>query len=215
MEKMGVGEDLRALANSIIDSYELRVRTVSTLINQAYQLLKSFQTEIEDMIAGLRDNLAGAESLRKKDFDHMISDVIERRRQREEEAEQTLKSFQEEEGEMISRLREIILRGNSSSLEDNIKAIKEDIFKRQKEREKKIIKTLQCFQIEQEELRVALKKLLSKGEGVKIKDLRIVLNSLRTRQSDRDAELIKMLEEFEVVRGKVQTQWQTVERVSG
>lgn len=212
---MGVGEDLRALANSIIDSYELRVRTVSTLINQAYQLLKSFQTEIEDMIAGLRDNLAGAESLRKKDFDHMISDVIERRRQREEEAEQTLKSFQEEEGEMISRLREIILRGNSSSLEDNIKAIKEDIFKRQKEREKKIIKTLQCFQIEQEELRVALKKLLSKGEGVKIKDLRIVLNSLRTRQSDRDAELIKMLEEFEVVRGKVQTQWQTVERVSG
>jgi len=212
---MGVGEDLRALANSIIDSYELRVRTVSTLINQAYQLLKSFQTEIEDMIAGLRDNLAGAESLRKKDFDHMISDVIERRQQREEEAEQTLKSFQEEEGEMISRLREIILRGNSSSLEDNIKAIKEDIFKRQKEREKKIIKTLQCFQIEQEELRVALKKLLSKGEGVKIKDLRIVLNSLRTRQSDRDAELIKMLEEFEIVRGKVQTQWQAVSRVNG
>ena len=211
---MGVGEDLRALANSIIDSYELRVRTVSTLINQAYQLLKSFQIEIENMIAGLRDNLARAESLRKKDFDQMISDVIERRRQREEEAGETLKRFQEEEGEMISRLREIILRGNSSSLED-IKAIKEDIFKRQKERENKIIKTLQCFQIEQEELRVALKKLLSKGEGVKIKDLRITLRSLRTRQSDRDAELIKMLEEFEVVRGKVQTQWQTVERVSG
>jgi len=212
---MGVGEDLRALANSIIDSYELRVRTVSALINQAYQLLKSFETEIEDMIAGLRDNLAGVESLRKKDFDHMISDVIERRRQREEEAEQTLKRFREEEGEMISRLREIVLRGNSSSLEDNIKAIKEDIFKRQKEREKKIITTLQCFQIEQEELRVALKKLLSKGEGLKIKDLRIMLRSLRTRQSDRDAELIKMLEEFEVVRGKVQTQWQAVSRVSG
>jgi len=211
---MGVGEDLRALANSIIDSYELRVRTVSTLINQAYQLLKSFQIEIENMIAGLRDNLARAESLRKKDFDQMISDVIERRRQREEEAGETLKRFQEEEGEMISRLREIILRGNSSSLED-IKAIKEDIFKRQKERENKIIKTLQCFQIEQEELRVALKKLLSKGERVKIKDLRIMLKSLSTRQIDRDTELIKMLEEFEVVRGRVQTQWQAVSRVSG
>ena len=210
---MGVGEDLRALANSIIDSYELRVRTVSTLINQAYQLLKSFQTEIEDMIAGLRDNLAGAESLRKKDFDHMISDVIERRRQREEEAEQTLNRFREEEGEMVSRLREIVLRGNSSSLED-IKAIKEDIFKRQKEREKKIIKTLQCFQIEQEELKVALKKLLSKGEGVKIKDLRIVLNSLRTRQNDRDAELTSMLDDFELIRDRVKTQWQSVSRVS-
>jgi len=84
---VGTGEDLRALANSIIDSYEMRVRTVNGLMDQAYSFLKSFQMELEDMIARLRDNLAKAESLRKKDFDRMIGDVIERRHESEEEGQ--------------------------------------------------------------------------------------------------------------------------------
>ena len=210
---MVTGENLRDLANSIIDSYEMRVSTVSTLMNQAYNFLKSFQTELEDMIFRLRDNLAKAESLRKKDFDRMISDIIEGRRVNKEEARQGLKLFQEQEEEMITRLRKIILNGKGSSVED-INVIKDDISGRQKEREKSIIKALKCFQIEQEELMTALKNLLSKGEEVKLKDFRIMLKSLRAQQGDRDEDLIKMLDEFEVVRDKVQTQWQTVARVS-
>jgi len=144
----------------------------------------------------------------------MITDIIERRHVKEEEVKQGLKLFQEQEEEMISRLRKIILNGKGSSVED-IKAIKDDISGRQKEREKNIIKALKCFQIEQEELKAALQNLLSKGEGLKFKDFRIMLKSLRAQQSDRDAELIKILDEFDVVRDKVQTQWQTVARVSG
>jgi translation initiation factor 1 (eIF-1/SUI1) len=210
---MKAREDLRELANSIIDSYEMRVSTVSTLMNQAYHFLNSFQTEFEDMIIRVRDNLAKAESLRKKDFDRMISDIIEGRRVNKEEARQGLKLFQEQEEEMITRLRKIILNGKGSSVED-INVIKDDISGRQKEREKSIIKALKCFQIEQEELMTALKNLLSKGEEVKLKDFRIMLKSLGAQQGDRDEDLIKMLDEFEVVRDKVQTQWQTVARVS-
>jgi len=210
---MDAREDFRELANSIIDSYEMRVSTVSTLMNQAYHFLNSFQTEFEDMIIRVRDNLAKAESLRKKDFDRMISDIIEGRRVNKEEARQGLKLFQEQEEEMISRLRKIILNGKGSSVED-INAIKDDISGRQKEREKSIIKALKCFQIEQEELKAALKNLLSKGGEVKLKDFRIMLKSLRAQQGDRDEDLIKMLDEFDVVRDKVQTQWQTVSRVS-
>ena len=168
---MQAGEELRALANSIIDSYEVRVSTVNTLMAQANNILKAFQIELEEMIFLLRDNLAKSESLRKKDFEHMIKDIIECRMLREQEAEQSFKLFQEEEGEMIARLRDIILNGNSSSPND-IETIREDILKRQKMREKKIVKSLRCFQIEQEELRIALKKLLSKGENVKIRDFK-------------------------------------------
>jgi hypothetical protein len=144
----------------------------------------------------------------------MISDVIERRRQSEQEVEQSLKLFQEQEEEMISRLREITLKGNRSGLED-IEAIRGDILRRQKEREKMIIRALKRFHIEQEELRVALKNLLSKGERVRIKDFRTMLQSIKAQESDRDAELAKMLDDFEVVRDRVQTQWQAVSRVSG
>lgn len=211
---MEVDNDLKVLANGIIDSYEIRVNTINALMAQANQILKGFQTEIEEMIARLRENLAKTENLRKKDFDRMFSDVIERRRQREDETEKSLKRFQEEEVEMINCLRKIILSGNSSTRKD-IETIKNDISKRQKEREKRIIKTLKGFQIEQEEFRFALKKLLSKGESVKIKGLRAMLRSLRARQSDDDTDLINMIEEFDIVRNKVQTQWQAVSRASG
>lgn len=211
---MGTGDDLRTLADSILDSYEMRVRTVNGLMDQAYRFLKGFQMEVEEMTVQVRDNLARAESLRKKDFDRMISDIMERRRHREQEAEQGLRLFREQEEEMIARLRKIILEGKRSSLED-IKLIKEDISRRQKERERKIIQALKQFQIEEEELRVALKKLLSKGEGVKVKDFKVMLRTLRAQQSERDAELSRMLEEFDAVRDRVQTQWQTVARVSG
>ena len=208
---MGTGEDLRALANSIIDSYEMRVSTVNGLMDQAYHFLKSFQMELEDMIVRLRNNLAKAESLRKKDFDRMIKDVIERRLQTEQEAKQSLKLFRKEEEEIIGRLREIVLGGSSSSLED-MDAIKEDISLRQKEREKNIIRALKRLQIEQEELRVALKNLLAKEEAVKVKDVRIMINSLRAQQSDRDAELTRMFDDFDMVRTRVRNQWQSVAR---
>lgn len=210
---MTVGNDLRVLANSIIDSYEVRVNTVGVLMNQANQLLRSFQSEIEDMTASLRDNLAKSESLRKKDFDSMMSSIAQCRRQTEEEAEENLKRFRVEEEEMISRLRAIVLNGNRPNLND-IESIREDIMKRQKEREKKIIRALKRFQVEQEDIRVALKNLLLKGENIKIKDLKIMLKSLSVQQSDRDAEMVSILEGFEVAREKVQTQWQEVSRVS-
>jgi len=208
---VGTGEDLRALANSIIDSYEMRVSTVNGLMDQAYHFLKSFQMELEDMIVRLRNNLAKAESLRKKDFDRMIKDVIERRLQTEQEAKQSLKLFRKEEEEIIGRLREIVLGGSSSSLED-MDAIKEDISLRQKEREKNIIRALKRLQIEQEELRVALKNLLAKEEAVKVKDVRIMINSLRAQQSDRDTELTRMFDDFDMVRTRVRNQWQSVAR---
>ena len=210
---MGTGEDLRALANSIIDSYEMRVSTVNGLMDQAYHFLKSFQMELEDMIVRLKDNLAKAESLRKKDFDRMIGDVIERRHATEEEARQGLKIFREEEGEMVGRLRKIVLGGSSSNLQD-MAAIKEDISRRQKEREKNIIKALKRLQVEQEDLRVALKNLLEKGEEIRVKDFRVMIKSLRVQQSDRDADLTKILDDFDVVRTRVQGQWQSVAGVS-
>ena len=40
---MQAGEELRALANSIIDSYEVRVSTVNTLMAQANNILKLFK----------------------------------------------------------------------------------------------------------------------------------------------------------------------------
>jgi len=209
---VGSGEELKALANSIIDSYEMRVRTVNGLMEQAYRFLRSFQMELEDMIVRLRDTLSRAESLRKKDFDRMIGDLIDRQRIQETEAEEVLSHFQKEEMEMIDRLRKIIVSGGHSHLKD-MEVIRDDILKRQKEREAGVIQALKCIQVEQEELKVAIKQLLSKGETVRIKDFKLMLKSLRIQQGGRDNQIGRMLEDLDLARSKVQTQWQTV--VSG
>jgi hypothetical protein len=205
---MGTGEDLKSLASSIIDSYEVRMKTVNGLMEQSYRFLRSFQTELEDMIIRLRDNLAKAESLRKKDFDRMMSDLTERRMSQEKEAENVFSRFQEEEMAMVDRLRKVITSKDGSRLED-MEVIREDILKRQKERETGIIQVLKRIQVEQEELKVALKRLLEKGESVRVRDFKVMLKSLRAQQGVRDNQFGRMLEELAMVRDKVQSQWQT------
>jgi len=205
---MGTGENLKALAYSIIDSYEMRMKTVNGLMEQSYDFLRSFQTELEDMIIRLRDNLAKGESLRKKDFDRMMADLTERRLSREKEAEDVFSRFQEEEMAMVDRLRKVITSGGRSRLED-MEVIREDILNRQKERETGIIEVLKRIQVEQEEMKVALKKLLEKGESVRVRDFKIMLNSLRAQQGVRDNQFGPMLEELAMVRDRVRSQWQT------
>jgi len=205
---VGTGENLRDLANSIIDSYEMRVKTVNGLMEQAYHFLRSFHTELEEMIVQLKENLAKSESLRKKDFDRMMSGLTARRSLREAEAETVFENFQREEKEMIGRLRNVIVSGGRSN-PDDMEIIKEDIQKRQKERETGIVQAMKRIQMEQEELKTALKKLLEKGETVKLKDFKLMLKSLKVQQGVRDNQVGRILEDLDMVRERVQNQWQT------
>jgi translation initiation factor 1 (eIF-1/SUI1) len=206
---VGTGDELKALANSVIDSYEMRVRTVNGLMEQAYGFLRSFQMELEEMIERLRDNLAKGESLRKADFDRMMADLSESRLSHQLIAEDVLSRFQKEEMEMIDRLRKIVISGGRSNLKD-MESIRDDILRRQKERETGVIRALKRVQVEQEELKAAIKRLLSKGEDVKISDFKRMITSLRIQQGDREIQLSRMLEDLDLARSRVQSQWQAV-----
>ena len=199
---------MRDLANSIIDSYEIRVKTVNGLMEQAYHFLGNFHAELEEMIVQLKDNLAKSESLRKKDFDRMMSGLMVGRRSSEEIAEKVFQNFQKEEQEMIRRLRNITVFGGRSN-PDDMKMIKEDILNRQKERETGIVQALKRIQMEQEELKTALKKLLEKGETVKLRDFKLMLRSISIQQGIRDNQVGRLLEDLDMVRERVQSQWQT------
>lgn len=206
---METDQELKTLANSIIDSYEGRVRTVNGLMEQAYGFLRSFQMELEEMIERLRDNLAKGESLRKADFDRMMADLTESRLSHQLIAEDVLSRFQKEEMEMIDRLRKIVISGGRSNLKD-MEVIRDDILRRQKERETGVIQALKRIQVEQEELKAAIKRLLSKGEDVKISDFRLMLKCLRIQQGAQDTQLDGMLEDLDLARINVQSQWQAV-----
>ncbi len=206
---MSAESDVKELAVSIIDSYEMRVSTVTTLMTQANNLLKSFQIEMEDMITQLRDNLAKSESLRKKDFDIMMRTMVDRMREIEQEEQDRFIKFQMEESEMIGRFRRLV-SGESLVVTEDMEALREDVHTRQKERERRVVNGLKQFQIAQEEFRSGVKILLLKGDGVRIKDLKQMLRTIKAHQYFREPEIIAILDSFDAVRNRVQNQWREV-----
>ena len=210
---MGTGEELRRLAEGIIDSYEGRVNTVCALMSQAHEVLVTYRSDLSSMVGAVRSNLAVSQSLRRKDFDAMVGEVLERHHRIEAEAAGHLTQFRLEEEAVIGRLRHIICNGCVTPLEE-VEFIREEILTRQKERELKVIGILKRFQVEQVELKIGLRKLLDKGESVKVKDLKTMLKAIRAQQSETNQTLFAFLDDFDRMRSRVQGQWQQVARLS-
>lgn len=205
-------KDLRIIqifAQGIIDSYEMRVKTVGTLIKETAKLVENLGREQEEMSGQVRDRLAKEGHLRKKDFTAMMESIREERKEKEKEVAEMLEDFHRGEQEMVRLLRKIITGDGETKVED-FKTIKETILANQKEREKKLSECLRSFHLEQEELIAGFKKLLSKNESLKIRDFKDMIKGIRTEQKERQTELGKMLEKFREVQEKVSGQWQRV-----
>jgi len=206
---METAEETKNLIRGIIDSYEMRVKTVGTLMRQTIKLLKNFQRQQEEMAEELKNVLAKTEFLRKKDFDKMVEEIWRKRGERKKNVHKTLESFLREEREMIDELRKLLDPGEPMRIADFM-VLKERILNRQREREKKVSQILKSFHLEQEELSTALRRLLLKGERVKIRDLKDVIRGLRAHRIHKESSIGRVLEELEVVDSEVDTAWQRV-----
>lgn len=75
--------EFKRLIKKIIDSYESKVKMVTSLMRQVYQKIKKYQNDQDSMINKLRGILAKNEFLRKKDFDLMIAEIRNNQKTRE------------------------------------------------------------------------------------------------------------------------------------
>jgi len=199
-------ENMKSFVEGVIDFYERRVAVVSSVMGETADLLRNFCLEQETMASQLRDILAKQESLRKKDFDIMIEDLRVSREAREKEVVEMLTHFQKQEEEMVSKLRSVVSGSSAVKLED-FKLLSQQILGEQKEREKEMVALLRSFHLEQEEFSAALRKLLSKGEQVRIKDFKAMLESIRLSQRGKETEVGKLLGDFERVQEEVGLRW--------
>lgn len=193
---------------SVIDSYEAQVATVAALMRQTLEVLRNLDCEQEEEVLELRDLLARAESLRRKDFDTLIVKIWARRREKEGEIGQTLESFLIEQQEMVAWLRKVLGNGNISL--EEFRAISQHMLTNQKEQEGKMSRMLRELHLEQEELGTGLKKLLEKGEKVRIKDFKAMIRAVQLRQGGRRDKVGKMLDELWRIDEEVAAQWRRV-----
>ena len=207
---MGNPHDMRRLAETIVDSYELRLEIVSVLMKEAAEALQNLQAEQEAAIANLREDLAKKRSLRKRDFDAMIGGVFTRRGDREQEVAQALEEFRKGGAEIATELRTLLTGEGEVVSAQDFAHLKTDILARQEERKRKIVEVLREFHREQEELSTTLGKLLSKGESATVKDLKLMVRALKVQRQEREGEMGGVLKELERVDDEVAEEWQRV-----
>ena len=206
MDKVEAKKDL---TGEIIDSYEMRAKTIGTLMRQSIQVLKDYQRQQEEMAGELKNILAKTEFLRKKDFDKMMEEIWRKRDEREKKVHKTLEDFLREEKEMIDELRKFLDLGELMRIDDFV-VLKERILNRQRKREKEVSEILKSFHLEQEERSTALRRLLLKGKRVKIKHFKNMIKGLQTHRIHKESNIGRVLEELEMVDREVDTAWQRV-----
>lgn len=124
------------IAKDIVTSYEARIKVVQAVVEDTRRLLEEFRNKRERMGQELKEALAEHESLRKKDFDKMMGEILDTQAEREENVKAMLVDFQEQEMAVVEKLREMLKKGEKLRLRDFKKTlvkIKQDQEKYQKE----------------------------------------------------------------------------------
>ena len=203
---MGIAEDMKRIAEDLVFSYQSRISTVSTIIENTNQLLEDFKTRRNEMSNHLKETLAKEESLRKKDFDKMMNNILSHQDEREKEVKDLLKTFFEEQKEIAEVIKKNLAKGEKVRIDD-FKKMLQDIQARQKARENEVKTVLMEFQKEYKEMAESLRSLLNKGEAVRIKDFKEMVKNIRTRQTERTNEVRARLDEFREERQDVASHW--------
>ncbi|MCX6813517.1 MAG: hypothetical protein NTV77_03530 [Candidatus Azambacteria bacterium] len=110
--------NLKNLAEDIIASYDARVRVVGEIVEDTHQILDGFKEKRQEMSNNLQGVLAKSESLRKKDFNAMMQDILLTQHKREENVKKMLADFREEEARVAEQLKELLKRGEKIRLAD-------------------------------------------------------------------------------------------------
>ncbi|MBU3942587.1 hypothetical protein KKA24_01235 [Patescibacteria group bacterium] len=123
------------IAKDIVASYEARIKIVRAVVEDTRNLLEEFKEKRERMGQELKEALSQHESLRKKDFDKMMEDILIAQKTREENVRQMLTDFQDQEMAVVNNLREMLKRGEKIRIKD-FKGTLAKIRKEQEIREK-------------------------------------------------------------------------------
>lgn len=204
---MGIADDIKNITEEIVSSYESRINTVGAIVEDTHHILEEFKNDRTQMSTELKNTLAKEESLRRKDFDNMMKDVLSRQDEREEEVRGLLKTFLDEQKELAETIKRSMSNGEKMRVDDFRKMIG-DIQARQKKREEEVKLMLTEFQNEYKEMAESLRSLLNKREAIRIKDFKRMLKDIRSKQMEREEEVEKRLDEYRKERSDMASYWQ-------
>jgi len=204
----------------IISSYEARIQSVEAFFEATGQIFQDFQesllstrAEREKINGQLRESLARNGSLRKKDFDRMISVISSHLDECEQEVRRLSQKYLREQTKLVQQLRqglkdfkEALTKGQAQKVKELQELIKE-ILTKQDESKNEVTSKLKDFQQGQQQTYKMLRGLLAKGEELRIRDFKAMLAEFKKQRKERLAcqeqrrqEVKDMLGKFKVDR---------------
>ena len=207
----------------VLASYEARIENLSSVFEVSYSLIDCLpeslldnKQEKEKINIQLRDLLAKNDSLRKKDYDEMMSSVLSFQEECGEEIKGLIKEYFTEERsvalvlkEALKECKDALTRGDIEKIKHVQSALK-TLFTKQEERKNEIVSKLKEFQREQKEIPRQLTDLVAKGEGLRIRDFKSMISKIKAQrverislQKKRKEEVAKMLQDFRAQRQKL------------
>ena len=216
-------KEAKETVEDVLASYETRIENLSSVFEVSQSLIDCLPESLLDDKQGkekisieLRDFLAKNDNLRKRDYDKMMASVLSFQEECGEEIKGLVKEYFTEERSVALLLKEALKECKDALTRGEIEKIKhvqsalKTIFTRQEERKSEIVSKLREFQSEQKEIPRQLTELLAKGENLRIRDFKSMIDRIKAErvertslQKNRKAEVAKMLQDFRKQRQKL------------
>jgi hypothetical protein len=180
--------------DNIISSYETRIQKIQTafqssenitessqyLFNNVHSCLNGLAKEREVLNSRLSETLAKNGSLRKKDYNTMMSGILDIIDEKRREAESQFLNYIETQKETTQSLKSGLLGIKDITSPDALERISifkeqlSQIPKLQEMRKDKVMKTFKDFQTIHNRMLEGFEKLLEKGDHILIEDIKNV-----------------------------------------
>lgn len=197
---------MRELLKTIVGAYERRIEVFAQVMRETNQLLMGLTAKQEVLLAQLRQRLARARSLRRKDFDLMMEGARPKAGEEKDLLLPFLESLEKEGRALCEALKKAFRNPGAAGLGE-LQARSSQTLNRLEEKEREAIRMLRRAQLRQEELSAALKGLACKGEGLTIAEFRGVIKGLRLRRGAGEAEPGRILEDLEFAQEEANLRW--------
>lgn len=190
--------NLNGFLTDITTSYENRIQKIQTafqssenitesshlLFDNIQKFLNNLKKEREILNSRLSETLAKNGSLRKKDYNLMMTDVLDLLDKKELETENQFLNFIKDQKETTQSLKNSLIEVkdiNAKETKEKISIIKEQlsqISKLQGMRKEAVIKSFTDFQQMHNRIMEYLGNLLKNGDNVQIKDIKLMKNQI-------------------------------------
>ena len=200
------GQDVPSI-QQILDRYRAAGEIVAGYMGRAVALLKDLYAEQDGMIEQLKRLLSRSKSLRHSDFDAISANLLARRHKTREMLSTLVDGYRANREALIREIEDLC-SSDASQASKVWPALKKRLLDGKDTGEGEVVAVLRQVHMEREELSAALSDLLSRGERLKINDLKTVVQRLASRDSRESAELAALLATCEAAGRNAGMQWQ-------